>query len=287
MLLKRFESSGYAFQRTIDTMIKSHDIFLGALDEGWVITGDALRQWMATDSDEMEEFIGSLDADTAERHVAPISDYDVDGLRSAVEADRIRLGELRDEAKSADGLADPKVEALVEQLAAIAAQAEEDGATEHQRRDNRKVLVFSYFSDTVEYLHGELLRAVESDDRLAAYRGRIETATGSDKNHQAMVIAGVRTSDGRRRERRGPVRPRHHDRRARRGREPPAGSPHHQLRPAVEPDAARSALRSNRPHRLRRTPRSSSGCSSQRPSSTRCSRSKTVSRRRSSGRQRP
>jgi len=198
MLLKRFESSGYAFQRTIDTMVKSHDIFLAVLDEGWVVTGDALRQWMSTDSDEMEEFIDSLDAETAERHVAPTSDYDLRNLRSAVEADRARLGELRDAAKAADGIADPKVQVLVEQLAAIAAQAEEDGATEHQRRDNRKVLVFSYFSDTVEYLRGELLRAVEHDDRLAVYRGRIETATGSNKNHQATVIAGFapRTAGG-------------------------------------------------------------------------------------------
>jgi len=198
MLLKRFESSGYAFQRTIDTMIGSHDIFLAALDDGWVITGDALRQWMATDSDEMEEFIASLDDETTERHVAPTSDYDLDALRSAVEADRTRLEQLRDEAQAADGAADPKVDALVEQLAAIAAEAERDGVTDHQRRDDRKVLVFSYFADTVEYLHGELLRAIEHDDRLAAYRGRVATATGSDKNHQAAVIAGFapRTAGG-------------------------------------------------------------------------------------------
>lgn len=198
MLLKRFESSGYAFQRTIDTMLRSHEIFLTALDEGWVITGDALRQWMATDSDEMDEFIASLDDETAQRHVAPASDYDLDALRSAIEADACRLAELRDAAKAADGAEDPKAEALIEQLAAIAEEAERDGATEHQRRDNRKVLVFSYFADTVEYLHGVLQRAIQHDDRLAAYRGRLTTATGSDKTHQATVIAGFapRTAGG-------------------------------------------------------------------------------------------
>lgn len=198
MLLKRFESSGYAFQRTIDTMIQSHETFLAALGEGWVITGDALRQWMATDSDEMEEFIARLDNETAERHVAPASDYDLAALRTAVEADAQRLAELRDAAKAADGASDPKVEALIEQLAVIAEGAEHDGATEHQRRDNRKVLVFSYFSDTVEYLHGVLQLAIQHDDRLAAYRGRVATATGSDKANQAKVIAGFapRTAGG-------------------------------------------------------------------------------------------
>ncbi len=122
----------------------------------------------------------------------------MDALRSAVEADECRLAELRDAAKAADGAEDPKVEALIEQLAAIAAEAEQDGATEHQRRDNRKVLVFSYFADTVEYLHGVLQLAIQHDERLAAYRGRVATATGSDKAHQATVIAGFapRTAGG-------------------------------------------------------------------------------------------
>jgi len=198
MLLKRFESSAYAFQRTIDVMIRSHETFLAVMDEGWVITGDALRQWMATDSDETEAFIASLDEDTAERHVGSASDYECVALREAVEADRTRLGELRDVAKAAGGEGDPKVEALVEQLATIIQEAERDGITDQQRRDNRKVLVFSYFADTVEYLHEALKRAIETDDRLAIYRGRVATATGSDKDHQEVVIAGFapRTAGG-------------------------------------------------------------------------------------------
>jgi hypothetical protein len=189
-LLKRFESSGYAFQRTIDKMVGSHDIFLAALDEGWVITGDALREWMASDSDEMEAFIDSLDAGVAERHVARIEDYEVDALRAAVEADRALLRELGEKAKAADSANDPKIEALVGQLVSLIEQADKDGATEQLRRDNRKVLVFSYFADTVEYLEGELRRVINHDERLAAYRGRIATATGSDKGRQAAVIAG-------------------------------------------------------------------------------------------------
>ncbi|MHB1323478.1 MAG: helicase-related protein [Coriobacteriia bacterium] len=189
-LLKRFESSGYAFQRTIDKMMGSHDIFLAALDSGWVITGDALREWMASDSDDMDTFIDSLDEALAERHVASVADYDVEALRTAVEADRALLGELGAKAKVADCANDPKIDALVEQLVSIIEQADKDGATEQLRRDNRKVLVFSYFADTVEYLEGELRRVINHDERLAAYRGRIATATGSDKGRQAAVIAG-------------------------------------------------------------------------------------------------
>src|SRR5690606_4369795 len=40
-LLKRFESSVHAFARTCRKMAESHDAFLSAMDEGWVLTGDA------------------------------------------------------------------------------------------------------------------------------------------------------------------------------------------------------------------------------------------------------
>ncbi|MFF9757907.1 hypothetical protein ACF1FC_35115, partial [Streptomyces sp. NPDC014344] len=43
-LLKRFESSAYAFRRTVEKMISSHKRFLDALAEGHVLTGDALRE---------------------------------------------------------------------------------------------------------------------------------------------------------------------------------------------------------------------------------------------------
>lgn len=53
-LLKRFESSVHAFSRTCRTMAKSHERFLEALEEGWVLTGDALAAWNRTDSDEFD-----------------------------------------------------------------------------------------------------------------------------------------------------------------------------------------------------------------------------------------
>jgi len=51
-LLKRFESSPYAFARTCERMAEGHDAFLDLLDHGKVATGAALADWMATDSDD-------------------------------------------------------------------------------------------------------------------------------------------------------------------------------------------------------------------------------------------
>ena len=48
-LLKRFESSAYAFRRTAETMAQSHDAFLAALDAGRILTPKALEEWTTVD----------------------------------------------------------------------------------------------------------------------------------------------------------------------------------------------------------------------------------------------
>ncbi len=75
----------------------------------------------------------------------------------------------------------------------------------------------------------------------------------SDATRGVGICAGLeRGASG---PRRRPLRhPRDH-RRPRRGRQPPAGTAHHQLRPALEPDAPGPAPRPDRPHRLAPRPR--------------------------------
>lgn len=195
-LLKRFESSAYAFRRTVEKMITSHESFLDALDAGLVLTGDALRDWASSDSDDIDMFLDSHAGDR--ENVRPASEYRVGELRQAVEADRQLLHGLYASTRVLSHEEDPKVVALVDALATIAAEARAEGITEQQVRDKRKVIVFSYFADTVEHLETQVRAAVEADDRLAAYRGRIATASGPDRRGRAQTLAGFapRTAGG-------------------------------------------------------------------------------------------
>jgi hypothetical protein len=195
-LLKRFESSAYAFRRTVEKMIASHEDFLSALDQGAVLAGDALREWASSDAADIDEFLASY-ADE-DGNVRDAHEYRVADLRAAVVADRDLLLEMHDRARILDWDEDPKVIALTDALAAIAADAEREGITPQQVRDKRKVLIFSYFADTVEHLAALVRSAVEADDRLAAYRDRIATASGPDRQGRADVLAGFapRTAGG-------------------------------------------------------------------------------------------
>ena len=74
-------------------MANSHDAFLQLLDSGWVVTGGALTEWMATDTDDFDP--SALER----RRAAPAAcDYDVEALRADVIADRDLLRVFADEA---------------------------------------------------------------------------------------------------------------------------------------------------------------------------------------------
>ena len=195
-LLKRFESSPHAFSLTCERMAASHDAFLALLGNGRVATGEALADWIATDSDDVDEVDTYLDG-----HIGLTDDaaqYEVAQLRSHVERDRGLLRSFAAVARTVTRADDPTLAELAEQLAAIAAEAESTGLGAGDTRDRRKVLIFSYYADTVEWIVEFLEEVTRTDPRLAAYRGRIASLSGSmgTPNKDAVVWGfAPRTTD--------------------------------------------------------------------------------------------
>ncbi len=178
-LLKRFESSPFAFAETCERMAKSHDAFLSLLDNGRVATGDALADWIATDSDEMDED----QVDTFLGGIVGVSDdaaeYDLEHLREYVDRDRGLLRSFAAEARTVTRPDDPNLTALVEELVQISAEAAAEGIGPEDVRDRCKVLIFSYYADTVDWVFEHLVATAETDERLAPYGGRIASLAGN------------------------------------------------------------------------------------------------------------
>jgi superfamily II DNA or RNA helicase len=193
-LLKRFESSSHAFAKTCRKMAASHDDFLALLDAGSVATGKTLAEWAATDSDDADDLEGFVSRRAAD--LDPVALYDVDALRADVEHDRDVLLAFAAEAETVTAATDPKLAALVEELAVIAQEAQKSGIGEADVRDRRKVLVFSYFADTVDWVMEHLEERVDSDPRLGDYSGRIAAAAGGrDGKDEALFGFAPRTTD--------------------------------------------------------------------------------------------
>ena len=172
-LLKRFESSSFAFCKTIDKMAREHDTFLQALDAGYVVTTAFIQE---ISGDDETVFDNLLDA-TDDRSDAAL--YDVSRLREEVIRDRDLLRNLADEARTITPDRDPKLKSLTDALVEIARQAERESTDSDDEAQKRKVLVFSFFEDTVEWIRNFLQREVEERDDLAQYRDRIVAVSGS------------------------------------------------------------------------------------------------------------
>jgi hypothetical protein len=174
-LLKRFESSEHALSRTLSKMIDEHGAFLDALDQGYVVQKEFFREVSAAEEDdEIEEIL------EASENAFSAEDYDVEQLRQDVQGDLALLRELQDEVAEVKPEESPKLEALVEELAAVVEQARKESIDEEDERQKQKVLIFSHYKDTISWIQSHLERKLEEDDRLACYRGRMAAVSGSE-----------------------------------------------------------------------------------------------------------
>ena len=172
-LLKRFESSAFAFRRTTEKMVREHDAFLDALDQGSVVTTEFMKELSADDDAVFEDVL----AGTANSADAAL--YDTENLYAAVERDRHQLRALTKQAALIEPEDDPKLRALVSELVQIVQRAENEAIDDNQARQKRKVLVFSYFEDTVRWIRDFLLREVPGHAQLNCYAGRVVAVSGS------------------------------------------------------------------------------------------------------------
>jgi hypothetical protein len=173
-LLKRFESSAYALKRTLEKLIRGHEIFLEALAKGYVITTRFIEELGPGDEGSLDDLLAASD------QTQPARNYDDRRLGRAVRADLKRLGELLEAVSKVAPQRDPKLRSLVKELKKIAAEAQEGATTEHEERQRRKVLIFSFFADTVHYIREHLDDVVRADPELSRYKGRVVAVTGGD-----------------------------------------------------------------------------------------------------------
>jgi superfamily II DNA or RNA helicase len=199
-LLKRFESSAHAFGRTTAKMVREHEMFLSGLGDGIVYAGTVVREVSAADDEDADELLDELTERQGLGRSA--SEFDLARLRKDVENDLTLLRSFADRTAAVRDDYDPKLDALVDELATIAAEAERDGLDAEDKRRNRKVLIFSYFADTVDWIYAYLKKSAKDDPRLAAYHGRLAAVTGGDSesgmNREAAVAGFAPETSGRR-----------------------------------------------------------------------------------------
>ena len=203
-LLKRLESSPQALHASLERMITSHEVFLGALGKGFVLKGDALSDWASSDSDDLDDFVAEFDND---EQIESVDGYHLTELEADVRSDIGLLEELRDLAAVVVEGTEPKAVRLIEELTNIAEEARRTDRAGLSHSDRRKVIVFSAFTDTIIPIHDAVIDAIEAaptGSALADYKGRVAppimgsyakthvrgASGGVDQGGRASTIAG-------------------------------------------------------------------------------------------------
>jgi hypothetical protein len=192
-LLKRLESSPQALHASLEKMIVSHESFLDALGRGFVLKGEALSEWVSSDSDNLDEFVLEFDKDD---QIESADGYHLTELQADVDSDITLLCEMRDLAAVVINGIEPKVERLIEELTQIATEAQRVDPRGLSHADRRKVIIFSAFTDTVLPIHEAVVEAIANalaGSPLADYRGRVAPPVMGSyaKTHERGASGGV------------------------------------------------------------------------------------------------
>ena len=138
MLFKRFESSVCAFRRTLERLDKIHGMFLKALDEGFVPAGqDAQKLMYESDALDQDNLIAEL-YEVSGRY--SLSDFDEPKLRQQLVADQKLIRKMIELVEPITPDKDAKLQVLLAGLKRGIPKA------------RNKVLIFTQYADTAEYL---------------------------------------------------------------------------------------------------------------------------------------
>src|SRR5262249_773141 len=106
---------------------------------------------------------------------------DIKRLRADVQQDRDLLANFEGRVSKIGRNQDPKLQQLVDKgLKPILKQARKEAANDDEFRLKRKVLIFTYYADTVDWITAYLQERFDKDPVLKPYRGRLVSVSGEE-----------------------------------------------------------------------------------------------------------
>ena len=164
-MLKRFESSAYAFRQTLTVMIASHEASIDLIESKGLVPLRALEAAKLLDEDTVEALM-------EEGEVADGAGFDTKRLCHDLREDVAVLRELESKIAKLNAQDDPKLQNLLAIL-------QEDA--DNPNLDKRKTLIFTSYVDTVEYIRAFLAQKALGDPILERLVDRSAYVLGNQK----------------------------------------------------------------------------------------------------------
>jgi len=170
MLFKRLESSVHAFRETVRRILRIHELFVSALDQGIIAAGEEAQQLLyESDQDEEQALFDALAALSGRYHPA---DFDLVALRADIVNDIGILHKMLALVRPITPERDAKLQTLQTMLAGAPLNC-------------GKVLIFTQYADTAQYLYDNLIRRSLPPSSGA---GEVDVIYSRDKS-KAQIVA--------------------------------------------------------------------------------------------------
>jgi superfamily II DNA or RNA helicase len=175
LYLKRLESSIKAFEVSIRWQSAFQERFLDLLQQGQLLDGSRYRRLMALEAEEQDD---SVEEVLASLPRVDLADYDLEELTQAVESDQKTLAQILQgiariqSAVQAGEDFDLKLAAFKQMMLSL---------------EQGKVIVFTYFKDTAEYLYQQLLA---DGQWLAGMAGKRAGGSSSSSGLRMELLTG-------------------------------------------------------------------------------------------------
>lgn len=165
MLFKRFESSVEAFRLSLKRLDRIHGVFLEAMDKGFVPAGEEASKILY--GSDRYDAIDLMDALEKLSGNYELEDFDAEVLREHISADRSVLQKMIKLVEPITPEKDAKIQRLITGLKA------------EIPKKSGKVLIFTQYSDTAEYLY----KCINPDGVITD----IDSIFGNDKSKARMA----------------------------------------------------------------------------------------------------
>lgn len=179
LLLKRLESSVAAFRKSIQTQIEFLNAFKQVFQEGKVLRRKFYNKYLAYMAEEAEDLDYFLNMFKDNLENVNLTDFDLKRFNSDVDKDIAVFLELKTLVTSIDTVEDAKIVELKKKLLAL--------------KTGGKILLFSFYADTVNYLFNALNTDAkfqrEFDKKIAMVTGAFSTSRRKE------IISAFLTSD--------------------------------------------------------------------------------------------
>ena len=171
LLFKRFESSVYAFQQTIDRMILAHNRFLIGLQEGIIPAGKDAQVILNDEEAAGEDELDIIDALRSVSGKYDIEDFDRAKLTKHIAHDLKILKQIHQLVAPITPAQDAKLQTLKQWLA---------------KPDilGKKQIIFTQYADTAQYLYSQITDGINRDDIEV-----IHSNSGKDKGRLVQRFA--------------------------------------------------------------------------------------------------